>query len=286
MLSLAVSGISLAGGILFLLALRQLLDGEAFRRVNYAGRTVPTSAGILFVPVVILAWVSAEFLDDALGGNAAGAGGLVVLLVVGMCLLGLIDDLAGDRGETGFRGHFRALARGRLTTGMIKAVVGFLLAMAVSFPFSKHVWDVFLNAAVIALCANLFNLLDMRPGRALKVFLPLLALVVYLNWDPGGVFTPYALAVGACAVVLLPGDLKESFMLGDAGSNVLGSVIGLGLVLGLPGWWRLGVMFALTALNLLSERFSFTRVIASSRVLNWLDTIGRKGERAGNANNY
>ena len=94
-----------------------------------------------------------------------------------------------------------------------------------------------------------------------------------------------ALAVAAFALVLFPGDLREKFMMGDAGSNVLGAVIGLGLVLGTSFWWRLGVLVLMLALNILSEMVSFSEVIASNRVLNWLDSLGRKGQAPGGDNN-
>jgi UDP-N-acetylmuramyl pentapeptide phosphotransferase/UDP-N-acetylglucosamine-1-phosphate transferase len=70
--------------------------------------------------------------------------------------------------------------------------------------------------------------------------------------------------------------MKEKFMIGDSGANVLGAVIGLGLVLGLSFWWRLGVLIFLVFLTALSEKFSFSRVIEGNRVLNWLDELGRK----------
>jgi hypothetical protein len=146
-----------------------------------------------------------------------------------------------------------------------------------------------LDAALIALAANFFNLLDLRPGRALKAFFPLLILVIVLSGRFGVVnfgdrtqyiarylFVVPAFSIAAVAILLFPGDMREKFMIGDSGANVLGAVIGLGLVLGLSFWWRLGVLIFLVFLTALSEKFSFSRVIEGNRVLNWLDELGRK----------
>jgi hypothetical protein len=201
-----------------------------------------------------------------------------------MCFLGLLDDLLGSRETSGFKGHIKEALRGRFTTGFLKALGGFLLAVAASAPFSRHIWELFLNGAIIAFCANLFNLLDVRPGRALKVFLPFLAGMIALNWSLENALIPYLLSVGAVALVLFPGDLSGRFMLGDSGSNVLGATVGLGISIGAGPWWKLGVLILLACLNLLSEKYSFSRIISSNRVLNWLDSLGRKGEKVTGAN--
>ena len=68
-------------------------------------------------------------------------------------------------------GHGEAAASGRLTTGVLKAV-GALGTGAVSCcrgagPLGRRVPA---GGGVLVLATNVFNLLDLRPGRALKVF--------------------------------------------------------------------------------------------------------------------
>ncbi|MBU4301305.1 MAG: hypothetical protein KKE56_00920 [Actinobacteria bacterium] len=274
---------SIAAGILILAGCRHIME-HVPRVVNYAGREVPTAAGFLFVPVYLLAYVVARILEEYPARMVFGPAESLLVLLLGMCFLGLLDDVLDDGESSGFKGHVRAVQSGRVTTGFIKALGGFLVAVAASLPFSTHLWELLLNAALIALCANLFNLLDMRPGRALKVFIPALAGVVALNWDLLDYFVPYLLSVGAVALVLLPGDLSRRFMLGDAGSNVLGATIGLGVAIGVGDWWKLGILLFIAFLTLLSEKYSFSRAISSNRLLNWMDWLGRKGERPGGAN--
>jgi UDP-GlcNAc:undecaprenyl-phosphate/decaprenyl-phosphate GlcNAc-1-phosphate transferase len=300
---------SLAAGIVFLFAFKNILESEGLERTNYRGVRLPTGAGIVFVPVFLLTWIVSQVYyigHRPIWGAQAKPGYLslgpgmntMLVLVLGMCLIGLLDDVAGDRGARGFKGHFSEAIRGRFTTGFMKALLGFAVALVAlqtqflvvgGMSFQDYCrWLV--SAAVIALTANLFNLLDLAPGRALKVFFPALGLCVGLTMRfeaigvgagagtllPLSFYVAPAMSVAAVALVLFPGDLREKFMMGDAGANVLGAVVGLGLVLGLGFWWRLGVLLFLVLLTLISEKFSFSRAIEGNRVLNWLDELGRQ----------
>lgn len=278
MMSLALFLVSVASGTAILAGAKPLLSSPYLLRENYAGRKVPTGTGILFVPVYTLSYVLYRVFGS--GGYSAefGPPEALLVLVLGMSSLGLLDDLAGDRSIRGFKGHLSAAFQGRVTTGWIKAVTGFLVALAVSFPLSEGGWDLLVNALLISLASNSLNLLDVRPGRALKAFFLLLGIVLALSWEVGGDFMPLAVAVGGAALVMFPGDLRERFMLGDAGSNVLGATVGLGLVLGVGTWWKLGIVIFLSILNLVSEILSFSSIIEGNRVLSRFDRLGRKGD--------
>jgi UDP-N-acetylmuramyl pentapeptide phosphotransferase/UDP-N-acetylglucosamine-1-phosphate transferase len=299
---------SLGLGVIFLFAFRNVLQSEGLLRTNYRGLKLPTAAGVIFAPSFLVVWMGSqayytanyeEWTRLAVPGHFGLRYGMnmSLILVLGMCLLGLLDDAAGDSSARGFKGHFSEALKGRFTTGFMKSLLGLLVALAALLPpylslgsmsasgYGKWI----LGAAVIALSANLFNLLDRAPGRALKVFFPALAicLALVLRSDTVTYSVPYpsmssyavpALSVAMVALVLFPGDLRERFMMGDAGSNVIGAVVGLGLVLGTSFWWRVGVLVLLLAINLLSEKYSFSRIIASNRALNWLDSLGRKGD--------
>jgi UDP-GlcNAc:undecaprenyl-phosphate GlcNAc-1-phosphate transferase len=283
-LSLSVFLGSAAACIVFLHAFRPVIEQPVLGRTNFLGEEIPGSVGFLFPLSYLLVYLLVVVFERERPLVWIGPRESLLLLILGMCLIGLLDDVLGSEGTRGFKGHMKEALRGRLTTGFLKALGGFLIAAAASAPFSRHIWDLFLNGALIALCANLFNLLDVRPGRALKVFFPLLVGVIALDWGLGDTLIPYLLSVGAVAVVLLPGDLSRRFMLGDSGSNVMGATVGLGIAIGAGPWWRFGVTVLLACLNLLSEKYSFSRAISSNRVLNWLDSLGRKGERISGTN--
>ncbi len=185
----------------------------------------------------------------ALGGARAPRS--VRLSVAGIALIGLADDLYSGP-ERGFRQHLRS---GR-TTGALKAVGIPVLALAATRSFS--------GAALVSLSANGLNLLDTRPGRALKAFLAGAALV-------GGPTRAYL----PVAVMLAPYDLREMTMLGDAGSNALGAVLGYGSVAGLTARGRRFALAALVGLTILGETRSLGDLIDRTPVLSSLDRLGR-----------
>ncbi len=262
-------------------AISRSAAGPHLERVNHRGRTVSLAAG----PALA---VSASV------GAAAGAGsGPVALaaLTAGLTggATGLYDDIAGQRPDQrtakGFHGHLAALREGRVTSGMVKVAgigAASLIAAALlessrdgrssggrSIGAAGRVVDTVLTAGVIAGSANLTNLLDLRPGRALKAGL---AVGAPLAAGPAGALV--AGPVGAAAG-LLRDDLTEQVMLGDSGANALGALLGLTVARRTGRLGRAAVLAGLAALTLASERISFTKVIAATPVLRDLDGWGR-----------
>jgi hypothetical protein len=164
-----------------------------------------------------------------------------------VALVGLADDLWSGP-ERGFRAH---LAAGR-TTGVLKLLAIPALGLAATRRPS--------GALLVALAANALNQLDTRPGRALKVYL---ALAVPLR------------APARLAVLLLPYDLAERTMLGDAGSNALGALLGLRSVDRLTGRGRWLAIGALSGLTVLGEARSLGALIERTRIFRELDRLGR-----------
>lgn len=256
---------------------------EAFRRTNYRGHPLPTAAGVLLavagglavaVHVLVLdSWHWAVGDTDTEWRLLAIFGPATVQLAVAFALLGLFDDLGGAGQSGGFRGHLGALAKGRLTTGSIKLLGGPVFALAVLAGTNHGASRVGLLRDVVLIClaANLANLFDRAPGRVNKV--GQLAFLVLAAVTLSGRLSPIAIIMGAAAALLRP-DLDESMMLGDAGSNVIGAVIGYGVVITADTSQRWIVLVALLVLNLASEFVSFSSVIDSNRVLRRLDRLG------------
>jgi hypothetical protein len=167
--------------------------------------------------------------------------------VAAIAAFGFADDVWSGP-ERGFVAHLRS---GR-TTGVLKLVgipaVGLLATRRLS------------GALLVALAANALNQLDTRPGRALKAYL-----VGALALDaPVGI-----------AVLLLPYDLREMAMLGDAGSNALGGLLGLNSVERFTGRGRWVAIGALAGLTLLGERTSIGAWIERTPGVSWIDRLGR-----------
>ena len=114
----------------------------------------------------------------------------------------------------------------------------------------------------MALTANLLNLLDRAPGRAGKFALVIIVPLVLWGSPPWVVASAGTIAA---LLVCLPADLGARAMLGDAGANPLGGVVGLGLALSLNETWRLVAIGVLVLLNLASERWSFSELIERVR---------------------
>ncbi len=185
----------------------------------------------------------------ALGGGKTSA--RTRIGVAAVTLLGFADDLWSGP-ERGFRAH---LAKGS-TTGVAKAVGIPLVALATTRSWRK--------AALVALSANALNQLDTRPGRALKAFAAG-ALVVR---GPAKRYLPMA-------VLLAPYDLREMTMLGDAGANALGAVLGFGSVGKLTARGQFFAIAALAGLTAAGEARSLGSLIEHTPVLSRLDRMGR-----------
>lgn len=228
---------------------------------NFAGKAIPTGMGAILL-VAVLSGLGLLTLTGLFQGEKLSLCGFWLTLV---CLAGLVDDAFGDHESRGFRGHFRALFQGRLTTGMAKVLLVTLGAGLISLPLS---WQSLPEIGVLILSVNFFNQLDLRPGRALKVFL-----LISGGLAAAGSVTA---AVGwGGALGLLPGDLRSDYMLGDAGANLLGALAGLAIVTALS---QTGIIIALALLvlgNGAGEFLSFSAIIAKSKFLTWLDQIGR-----------
>jgi UDP-N-acetylmuramyl pentapeptide phosphotransferase/UDP-N-acetylglucosamine-1-phosphate transferase len=245
-------------------------DEKTWTRTNHRGEPITLLEGPAFVAGAGAAAVLAPGLPPRARAAALLAG-------VGSGALGAYDDLRGAASSKGFKGHLTALARGEVTSGAVKILGIGATGLAAAALVSRGPADTLVNGALIAGSANLANLFDLRPGRAIKVGVltgaPLLAAALAGGSPQSAALV--AVPLGAAAA-LLPEDLGERAMLGDSGANALGALLGLAAVtrLGRPGRWAvLGTVAALTAA---SEKVSFTKVIAGNAVLNRIDMLGRR----------
>lgn len=254
-------------------ALRRELE-----RTNFAGRTVTLAEGALVIAGTGLLALRSRGTDALVLGAVGG--------------LGLADDLleprrrrAGRPVAKGLRGHLGQLRRGDMTTGAVKAIgipllagAGALAAPGPAGPLPRLV-----DAGLAAGAANLANLLDLRPGRALKVVLPSAALLLLAPAGEERDRTGRALALAAAvpALAALPADLAERGMLGDAGANTLGAAVGTAAARRLPLPARVGLLGGIVALTLASEKVSFSAVIDGTPALRRIDALGRRAPDGG-----
>ena len=268
--------------------LRALSDG-GHTRANYRDHELPFPFGVLTLAAALLALIPLLLLQR-LASTQVLPGELlpVALYALGVLALGLLDDTLGqgDRDERGgaeahpahpaqrgWRGHGAATLRGELSTGTLKAAGSLGLALlAMSYlGLSNGRW--LLAAGVLVLATNVFNLLDLRPGRATKAFVLLGAGLaigsadLHPLWELG-LFAAPALVAGVY-------DLRERVMIGDTGANLLGALAGLWLVLTLSGTGQLVALALLAGITLYGELRSISTLIERTPGLRRLDSLGR-----------
>lgn len=277
MASLIAAVLGLASGFGLWVALQDVLAVPTLRRLNMAGRVVPVGGGIVLILAVTLVAAGDSFASTRAFPTSPLVPGYLLVAVLGFGFLGLLDDLLESGDAKGFRGHVNALARGQLTTGAVKLFGGALVALVVApVRLEDPLLWLLVDGALIALAANLANLLDRAPGRLGKVSL---VLGVALVATHVGLQSSVGLAVvlGAAAALLIP-DLRAQVMLGDAGANVLGAALGWAFVTQAGGTARIIALVLVAALNVLSEKVSFSSVITATPVLRNLDALGRRVE--------
>ena len=240
-------------------------------RVNHAGRRVPATLGVALLFGVLAGLLAGSFVT---AGDSAFVVGMNVFAFFTLLMgAGLLDDLFGGS-ERGLRGHLGALARGRATTGILKLVVGVAVAVALALYLADDPVRVVAIAVLVATCTNLWNALDVVPGRALKWGALGLIGGVAAGWSRPSTAV-LAAALGA-TLALLPFDLRERGMLGDAGSNPLGFLVGLGLAVVLPTPGLLVAAGAALLLQAAAETVTISRLIQAVPPLRWFDGLGRR----------
>lgn len=327
---IAAAAAAFAGVLVPWLGMRALapsLAASALVSTNFRGRRVYLGLGLVWA-IWAVALLATSTLLDAISATVSAEFGsaemllldgplslplyaVPIILTLACVVFGMADDVFGTGGDKGFRGHLGALAHGRLSTGGLKLLgIGIVAAVYGWFaiagqPMAEDASGLTLIAwwvaatLVIALSANFMNLLDLRPGRALKAYSALavgaatlfvlhaadryasVAAQSGIGWT-----TTDTVVTGACLVLVLLGpviavwrfDLGELGMLGDAGSNAMGAVVGYLLAGSLPLPWLAAVAVLLAGLNALSERLSFSALIERVGPLRYLDRLGRSHE--------
>lgn len=245
---------------------------ERWARANHEGRPVTLLEGPAYAVGVVA------------GALSGGAGAPAAVAGLGAGAFGALDDLVGDSSSKGLRGHLAAARRGDVTTGVVKIVGLGVTGLATAWIADRSrertgtratgPLATLVGGAVIAGSANIVNLFDLRPGRALKVVL-LLALPFVAGGPGTRLSTATAAATAGAAMAALPDDLAGRSMLGDTGANSAGALLGTALVARTDLRGRLLALAAVTVLTLFSEKVSLTKVIESSPGLRQLDALGR-----------
>jgi len=267
------TAIALAAALALAPVLLRGLQQAGLVRPNYREISLPVPLGVLIVPAALVALVPVTLLarladTDIYPDNF----GLVMLFVPGIALLGLIDDVLSGASR-GWRGHGAAMLSGNLSTGALKAVGTLGLALLVASGLPGKEGDFLLAAGVLVLATNVFNLIDLRPGRSIKAFV-----LLGVGLTASTTLTEPIATLGifaAPAIVAGFFDLREKAMLGDTGSNVIGALAGLWIVLACDTAGQLIALVILLVINVIGEFTSISALIEKVPGLRHLDSLGR-----------
>ncbi len=269
--------LALASAALIAPALLRALHDAGHTRPNFRDRRLPYAFGVLALAAPLLALIPLMLVQRLATEDVFYPVALpIAVYALGVLALGLVDDTLArpnPGAQRGWRGHGAALARGELTTGALKAAgsLGLALLATSYLDLSDGRW--LLATGVLALATNVFNLLDLRPGRAIKAFVLLGAGLTIGSLDVRplwalGLFSAPALVAGVY-------DVRERAMLGDTGANLLGALAGLWLVLTLSGTGQLVALVLLAAITLYGELRSISALVEKTPLLRALDSLGR-----------
>jgi UDP-GlcNAc:undecaprenyl-phosphate GlcNAc-1-phosphate transferase len=198
---------------------------------------------------------------------------LLIFIVLGLSMMGWADDHYGTKDIKGLKGHLTVFFyEKRMTSGMMKVLVGSLISITVSYFLSANLLECLFFTMIMLLCIHFFNLLDVRPGRTIKSFwLFILVLVPFLSFQ---LFLTSLLPVLVSTIILFDYDRHRLAMLGDTGSNVLGGVFGFYLIFSASFELQLLFFTSFLLLSIVSEKYSFTAYINKTPWLSMLDNWG------------
>lgn len=249
----------------------EFLLKQNIKKINYNKKEIPIGMGILLLfSTVVATFFLIFFTEQPM---------MHYIFLFGVSLIGfagILDDIVEESRIKGLKGHFTRMVKGELTSGGIKAIIGGLTAIFVSFSFSINLIDLIVNTFIILFSINSMNLFDVRPGRALKVFY----FISGVFWVIGNFSDKYLtiLMIGGTLPVL-KGDLREKYMLGDVGANILGYTLGFTGAISLSIRYKGIAIFLLIILHLIAEVKSISEFINKVPLLCYLDCLGRRKEQ-------
>ena len=238
---------------------------------NYAGNQVLSSGGLLILIPCILSYLTYFLISP----SPIMIVFIIMLPVVTFC--GMLDDLLGDNLSKGLVGHIRTLLKyGNFSTGLLKAFVGILIGLLVAYTNYSGFYLLILDSLCFALSMNFINLLDLRPGRAIKSFGFLIMSYAVVSFFSDIQFILPALIV---LIFYTRGEMQEKYMLGDTGANLLGGILGFYGVIVLKPIIKMLLLILLISIHIFAEFHSLSKTIEDVPLLRKIDMLGRKQSR-------
>lgn len=271
LLHLISIGISLSLTLYLKPRLIAMLSAQGMMMRNYTGKEVVSGAGLVFfIPCIVSIFPLWEVIGEE---NMV----IYVALLLSMTLVGYLDDSLGESTTKGFKGHLGGVMKGYLSTGMIKLIFALIMGFMISMVYFAGIGNIIFNTILFCLCVNMINLLDLRPGRAIKGF----ALIILFISISSGLQSIWMLfPILSSLTIYIRDELDENCMLGDTGSNLLGGIMGMYTLKVASSGVKYALFSVLLLLHIVSEFKSFSEIIESVPILKSMDSFGQlKKER-------
>lgn len=245
--------------------MKNINDKYFFIDQNYRGKKVLVIGGIIFLVYHFMILI---LLKDVLSSYWEK----YFFLVIITAFVGIIDDFYGTKSIKGFKNHFKSLFKAKITTALLKILIIFITAFVINLNYSYLLMTI--NITLILLMANFINLVDLRPGRAYKIyFLLFFPSIFYKGWQL--LFISYVIIF----LLVAEAELSEKIILGDSGSNCLGVCLGYFYSTNFSLILKIILIIVLLILNFSAEIYSFSKIIENNKILNYFDKLGRKYKR-------
>jgi UDP-N-acetylmuramyl pentapeptide phosphotransferase/UDP-N-acetylglucosamine-1-phosphate transferase len=234
---------------------------------NYAGRQVLNSGGLIILIPYLLSLLPLLLLNTYQNIS------LLLIILAALTIGGMLDDLLGDSSSKGLIGHICAFMQGNMSTGILKALLGSLTGFLLAWTKDTKLIHLLIDTCLFAFTVNLINLLDLRPGRAIKGFGLLLILTETFSRFS---HIHFVLPVITLLVLYIKGEMKELYMLGDAGASLLGGILGFYWVSFLNTILKGIILIFIILLHLFAEFHSLSYYIEKYPFFKKIDALGRK----------
>ncbi|MEB1806526.1 MAG: hypothetical protein LPK26_04325 [Bacillaceae bacterium] len=200
--------------------------------------------------------------------------GISMIYLFGLWLIGLVDDVMGDRRTKGLKGHLRKLIQeGTFSTALLKLTGTIMLAyiwISLMEPATVEQWIRY--SIILILTPHVMNLFDTRPLRVWKV--SLLHAAIFLPYVVVDVTFAYYLFLLSFFFLFYVLDGHAVAMLGDNGATLIGGILAIVTVLYAPVLQQYIVITLLIILTVIAERISFSKWIEKHPLMKRVDKWG------------
>lgn len=265
--------LSILYGLLILPLILKFIKSNAKYKCNYRNKEVYGSAGIAFIPGILFLCTIYLYIEKIICNRMEINVFLILIGVLSAAFTGYIDDNTDDPVKGIFK-HIKQLLSGNITSGSIKAVTGIIVSFIISLIINNSSIDILISLLIISMTQNFINLLDLRPGRAVKSYF-FLSILSLLSLNVSTIFISINLFMIIILFFYIPYEFKEIFMMGDTGSNVLGIIIGITIASSDNYLFKLFTLFILLYAQLFAETGSISALIEHNAILNLIDKAGR-----------